>query len=66
MTSHVIIFWHMDVMYLAMSVSAMHFLEILSILKALKFSFKGSYDKQNLTLMVILYEIYKTHHRRVS
>ena len=44
-----------------MSVSTMRFLlEILSVLKAIKFSSEGSYDKQNLTVMVISYEIYET------
>ena len=31
-----------------------------------KNSFKGSYDKQNLTLVVISYEIYETRQRLVS
>ena len=34
-------------------------IEIIFILKAIKSYFKGSYDKQNLTLVVISYEIYK-------
>ena len=41
-------------------------LEILSILKAIKSDFKGCYDKQNLTLVVISYEIYETRQRLVS
>ena len=32
----------------------------------IKILFKGSYDKQNLTLMVISYEIYETRRRLVS
>ena len=32
-------------------------LEILSILKAIESDFNGSYDKQNLTLVVISYEM---------
>ena len=41
-------------------------IEILIILKAIKSHFKGSYDKQNLTLVIISYEIYKTRRRLVS
>ena len=44
-------------MSLTTSVSAMHFL--IFILKAMKSHFKGSCDKQTLTLVVILYEIYE-------
>ena len=40
--------------------------EIMFILKAIKSCFKGSYDEQNLTLVVISYEIYETHQRLVS
>ena len=35
-------------------------IEIMIILKAIKFQFKGPYDKQNLTLVVISNEIYET------
>ena len=35
-------------------------IEIMIILNAIKSHFKGSFDKQNLTLMVISYEIYET------
>ena len=46
-------------MSLTMSVSTVHFhIELLFILKAIKFCFKESYDKQNLTPVVISYEIY--------
>ena len=40
----------------------MHFLIeiIMVILKSIKSHFKGAYDKQNLTRVVILYEIYET------
>ena len=41
-------------------------LEKLPILKAIKSNFKGPYDKQNLTLMAIQYEIYETRLRLVS
>ena len=54
MPKRVITLWRVDVTSLRMSVSTMRFLvEILSILKAIKFNFKGSYDKQNLTLMSV-------------
>ena len=42
------------------------FLEIMFILKVIKSHFRGSYDKQNLTLgelVIILYEIYETRQR---
>ena len=46
MIKRVIKFWRVDVTSLTTSVSPMRFLrEILSILKAIKSSFKGSYDK---------------------
>ena len=41
-------------------------IEIIIILKAIKFYFKGLYDKQDLTLVVISYEIYETCQRLVS
>ena len=51
----------------ATSVSTVRFLsEILFILKAIKSYFKWSYDKENLTLVVISYEIYETRLRLVS
>ena len=40
--------------------------EIIIILKAIKSHFKGSYHKQNLTLVVISYEVYETRRRLVS
>ena len=36
-------------------------MEMMSTLKTIKSSIKRSYDKQNLTLMVISYEIYESH-----
>ena len=43
------------------SVPTMRFvIEIMFILKAIKSHFKGSYDKQNFTLVAISYEIYDT------
>ena len=56
MTTIVITLWRVDVTSMTMR----FLLEILPILKAIKSHFKGSYDKQNLTLVVILYEIYET------
>ena len=67
MTTRVITLWRVHVTSLTTSVSTMRFLlEILFILKATKSSFRKSYDKQNLTLMVISYEIYETSLRLVS
>ena len=67
MTTRVITLWRVHVTSLTTSVSTMRFLtEILFILKAIKFHFKGSYEKQNLTLVVISNEINKTRQRRVS
>ena len=49
MTTHVITLWGIHIMSFTTSVSAVCFLlEILSILKAIKSNFNGSYDKQNL------------------
>ena len=48
-------------------VSTIRFLnEIMLILKAIKSHFKGSYDKQNLILVVLSYKIYETRRRLVS
>ena len=41
-------------------------IEIMFTLKDVKFNFKWSYDKQNLTFVVISYEIYETRLRLVS
>ena len=54
--------WRVRVTSLTTSVLAMR----LSIDINIKISFKGSYNKQNLTLMVISYEIYKTRQRLAS
>ena len=54
MTKRVITSRREHVTSLTTSVSTMRFLlEIMFILKAIKFFFKGSYDKQDLTLVVI-------------
>ena len=67
MTTCVITLWRVYVTSLTTSVSAMRFLfEIMLILKAIKSHCKEAYDKQNLTLMVISYEIYETRKRLVS
>ena len=67
MTTRVITLWRVDVTSLTTSMSTMCFLlEILSILKAIKSNILESYDKQNLTLVVISYEIYETRRRLVS
>ena len=67
MATRVLTLLRVHVMPLTTSVSTMRFLvEIILTLKAIKSHFKGSYDKHNLTLMVILYEIYDTRQRLVS
>ena len=67
MTTHILTLWLVDVTSLTRSVSTMRFLtEIMLILKVIKFHLKEPYDKQNLTLVVILYEIYETRRRLVS
>ena len=38
----------------------------MSTFKAIKSHLKQSYDKQNLTLMIIAYEIYETRQRLIS
>ena len=58
MTTCVITLWCIDVS--PFTTSTMYFLEKLSFAKAIKSSFKGSYDKHNLALAVISYEIYET------
>ena len=59
--------WRVDITSLEMSVSTMRFLnEIKFILKSIKSNYKGSYDKQHLTLVVISYEIYEMSLWRVS
>ena len=67
MTTHVITLWRIQVTSLATPVSTMRsrIFEIIFVFKSIK-RFKGSYDKQNLTLVVIAYEIYETSLRRVS
>ena len=61
MTTHVITLWLIDVTSLTKSVVCVNnafLLGIKFILEAIKSHFKDSYDKQNLTLVVISYEIY--------
>ena len=60
MTTRVITLWRANVTSLTTSVSTMRFLiEIKLALNAIKSLFQGSYNKQNLTFVVILYEIYE-------
>ena len=67
MTTRVITLWGLHVTPLTTAVSAMRYLvEIMLNLKAIKSYLKGSYDKQNLTLVVISYEIYEMNLRRIS
>ena len=67
MTTHIIILWQVHVASLTMSMSAMHFLLYIKfVLNAIKSNFKWSYDKQNLTLVVVSNEIYDTRQRLVS
>ena len=63
MITRVITLWRVDVTTLTTSVSTMRFLfELLSIFKAIKADFKGSYDKQNLTLVERAFgEFHKFH-----
>ena len=65
--AHVITFSRIYVTSLTKTVTAMRFLiEIMFILNAVFSHFNGSYNKQNLTTVVISYEIYETHRRFVS
>ena len=61
MTTLVITLWHIYLTSLTTSVSTMCCLiKVMLISKVIKCHFKGSYNRQNLTLVVILYEIYET------
>ena len=67
MATRAITLWRVHVTSLTTTVSTMRFLiETMFILKAIKSHYEGSYDKQNLTLAVILYEIHETQGRPVS
>ena len=58
MATCIITLWLVQVTSLATSLSAVGFLvEIMIIVKGIKYHLKESYDKQNLTLMVISYEM---------
>ena len=60
MTARVVTLWCEHVTSSTTSVSTMRFhIELMFILKAITSRFIVSYDKQNLTLVDILYEIYK-------
>ena len=66
MTARVITLWRVHVTSLTTSTSTMRLLiEIIFSLNAIKSHFKVSYDKQNLTLVVISYEIYETLRRLI-
>ena len=41
-------------------------IDIIFVFKAIKSNIKGSYNKQNITLVVMSYEIYETRLRLVS
>ena len=59
--------WPVHIMLLTTSVSTMrYFDEIMIIVTAMKYHMKKADDKQNLTLVVIFYEIYETCQRLVS
>ena len=67
MTTRVITLWRMHVTSLTSSISAMHFLtDVMFIVKAMKYHFKESYDKQNLACLFISYEINETSQRLFS
>ena len=67
MTTRVITLWRVNVTSLTTSVSTMRFVaEIMFFLRAIKSHFRESYDKQNLTLVVISYGICETRRRLVS
>ena len=67
MTTRVITLWRVHVTSLTTSMSTVRFLvETKFILNATKSRFKGSCDKQNLTLVVISYEIYEKRRRLFS
>ena len=64
MITRVITFWRVYITLLKTSISPVRFLnEIMFILKAIKSHFKGSYDKENLKLVVISYENYEIRQR---
>ena len=59
MAIRIITLWRVHVTSVATSASTVRFLiDIMFIFKAIISHFKGSYDKQNLTRMVVAYGIY--------
>ena len=67
MSFSVIILLRVSIKSLTTSVSTMRFhIELIFILKVIKSCLKRLFDKQNLTFVVILYEIYETCQRLVS
>ena len=66
-TTRVITLWRVDVTsFDNVCVNTAFLFEIMIILKAIKCHFKGSYDKQNLTLVVISFENHETRRKLVS
>ena len=67
MTTRVITLWYVHAMSLTRIVSVMCFLiEMMLFLKAVESQFKGSYDKQNFTLVLKSYGIWETCRNFVS
>ena len=66
MNTCVITFWYIHLTTLTKSVSAMRFLTKSVHFEHDKSRFKGSYNKHNLTLVVISNEIYETCQTLVS
>ena len=60
MATDVITLWRIYIILLTRSVSTMHsVIEIMFTLKAIESHYKGSYEKWNLTHVVVSYEIYE-------
>ena len=67
MTTRVMTLWRAHVTLLTTSVTTMRFLiEITFVLKAIQIHYKVPFDKMNLILVVISYEIYETRRKLVS
>ena len=67
MTTCIITVWNIHVTSLTISMSTIHFLiEIMSILKAIKYHVNELYVKKNLPFAVISNEIYETRQRLLS
>ena len=66
MTTRYITLWWEQLRHDDVHVNHAFSVEQLSTVKSIKSNLKGSYDKQNLTLVVISYKIYETRQRLVS